>query len=131
LSQRPGYINAILIQSRRASCTSDDTCFQCCTNPGQGPFLECRFVNRHFGRCCGNCKWRDYAACCTLTFAQPDSDEGPDSGADDNDNDDCTGNCTRAIKSEANKDGPRLDRKLLLSGVESSGSGSREDPFVL
>jgi uncharacterized protein DUF3716 len=130
LSQRPGYINAILIQSRGASRTDDDACFQCRTNPGRGPFPECRSVDGHFGGCCGNCKWRDHAARCTLTFAQPDSDEGPDSGADDDDND-RAGNRTRAIKSEANEDGPRLDGKLLLGGVETSGSGSREDPFVL
>jgi hypothetical protein len=130
LSQGPRYINAILIQSRRASRTGDDACFQCHTNPDRGPFPECRSIDGHFGGCYGNCKWRDHAARCTLTFAQPDSDEGLDSGADDDDND-RTGNRTRAIKSEANEDGPRLDGKLLLSGVETSGSRSREDPFVL
>ena len=115
LSQRPGYINAILIQSRGASCTGDDSCFQCRTNPGRGPFLECRSINGHFGGCCGNCKWRDHAACCTLTFVLVDNDDSLDSRADGDDE-----NCTILIKLEAKDDG-RLGGKLL-GRVDASGA---------
>jgi hypothetical protein len=125
LSQRPGYINAILIQSRRVACVDNDSCFQCCTNRDRGPFLECCSLNRHFSGCCGNCKWHDHAACCTLTFVLVDNDDSPDSGADDNDDGDCT---ILAIKSEAKDDGCR---RKLLGGVDASGSGTQADPFVL
>jgi Protein of unknown function (DUF3716) len=121
LSQRPGYINAILIQSRGASRIGDDSCFQYRTNPGRGPFLECRSINGHFGGCCGNCKWRDHAARCTLTFVPVDNDGDSDSGADDDDRD-----RTRPVKSEANDEGSRL-----LGGARVSGSGSQADPIVL
>jgi hypothetical protein len=125
LSQRPGYINAILIQSRGVARVGDDSCFQCRTNCDRGPFPECRSLNGHFGGCCGNCKWRDYAARCTLTFVSVDNDDGPDSRADDNDEEDRT---IPLIKSEAKDDG--RGRKLL-GGVDASGSGTQADPFVL
>jgi Protein of unknown function (DUF3716) len=125
LSQRPGYINTILIQSRGVARVGDDSCFQCRTNRDRGPFPECRSLNRHFGRYCGNCKWRDYAARCTLTFVSVDNDDGPDSRADDNDKEDRT---IPLIKSEA-KDDSR--GRKLLGGVDASGSGTQADPFVL
>jgi hypothetical protein len=74
-------------------------------------------LNRHFGRCCGNCKWQDHGARCTLTFVPVDSEDSPDSGADDSD-----GDRTKTIKSEAKDDG-RLGGKLL-GGVDASGSGT-------
>jgi len=40
------------------------------------PFLLCRRVFRHFGRACGNCKWRNYIACCSVR----DKDKGSSSG---------------------------------------------------
>jgi hypothetical protein len=121
LSQRPGYINVILIQSRGASCTGDDSCFQCRTNPGRGPFLECRSINGHFGGCCGNCKWHDHVARCTLTFVPVDNDRDLDSEADNDDRD-----RTRPVKSEANDEG-----SCLLGGAGVSGSGLQADSIVL
>jgi hypothetical protein len=124
LSQRPGYINVILIQSRGAACTDMDLCFQCQQNPGQGLFLECRSLLGHFGGCCDNCKWCDHVACCTLTFALADNDDSSDSEVDDND-----GDCTRSIKSEAKDDG--CPRRKLLGRVDASGSETQVDPWVL
>jgi hypothetical protein len=100
LSQRPGYINAILIQREGASRTGDDSCFQCRTNPGRGPLPECRSINGYFGGCCGNCKWRDHAARYMRTFVPVDNDGDSDSGADDNNKD-----RTRLVKLEANDEG--------------------------
>ena len=60
-----------------------------------------------------------------LTFAPADNNDSPDSGADDD-----NGDCTRPIKSEAKDDG-HLSGKLLLGGVDSSGSGTQSDPWVL
>ena len=84
-------------------------------NPSRGPFLECRSINGHFSGCYGNCKWRDYAARCTLTFvpANNDGDRDLDLGVDNNDRD-----CIRLVKLKANDEGSRL-----LSGARVLGLG--------
>jgi len=59
----PLYINAILIQSRGvlvpASCINCQTC-------DMTLFSECRRTPKHFSECCGNCKWREHAAHCSV-----------------------------------------------------------------
>lgn len=67
VSQRPSYINALLIQSRgdrlRSVC---DACAVRCK-----PFPECIRLPGYFGGCCGNCKWRDHAARCSVRDGEP------------------------------------------------------------
>ena len=62
---RPSYVNAILIQSRGR--VVDQPCQRCRgAVPGPRPFPSCRRANGHFGGCCANCKWPDYASQCTV-----------------------------------------------------------------
>lgn len=60
---RPGYLNAVLIQSRGRTGM---VCDQCAQNPDRGPFTDCRRAAGHFDGACGNCKWRDHGARCSL-----------------------------------------------------------------
>ena len=74
-SNRPSYVNAVLIQSRglppvaappRAAvgCTA---CSMLGTPAGnRKAFLECRHMPGHFGGGCGNCKWPDHASTCSV-----------------------------------------------------------------
>lgn len=73
-SQRPSYINALLIQSRGVLVAPP--CAACARPGGMSPFPECRRVPGHFGGCCANCKWRDHAARCTTRDNDSD-DDGP------------------------------------------------------
>ena len=76
-SHRPGYINAILIQSRGHA--PPRACRQCrSVRPGLRPFPECRSTPGHFGGACANCKWRDHGARCSLVTGDDDGDDGPD-----------------------------------------------------
>lgn len=85
-SQRPSYINAILIQSRGALVPGG--CSRCrLPRPGLRPFPECRRVPGHFGGCCGNCKWRDHAARCVVTRPRSESDDSDDSDSTGDDSD--------------------------------------------
>lgn len=63
-SRRASYINALLIQSRgqvqRVPCT------RCRNARGRPVFPECRRVPGAFGGACGNCKWPDLAASCSV-----------------------------------------------------------------
>jgi Protein of unknown function (DUF3716) len=83
-SHRPSYINAILIQSRGNVVSSPCTG---CQGPRHGPrpFPECRRLPGHFGGSCGNCKWRDHAARCSvrdniIVEISDDDDPGEGSG---------------------------------------------------
>ena len=128
-SHRPSYINAILIQSREVLRKGNDACIDCRTNPNRGPFPFCHSLPWHFGGCCGNFKWRDHAARCSLVRGPVnivDSDDS-DSGADDEDG--SRGNPI-LIKSEANDDGRRTTGRMV-GYVNARGSGSAEDPYVL
>jgi hypothetical protein len=55
-SQRPSYINGLLIQSR--GTVVDGGC-SLCRLRGFSPFPRCIQLVGHFGGACGNCKWRD------------------------------------------------------------------------
>lgn len=80
-SQRPSYINAILIQSRGGLVPGG--CARCrLPRPGLRPFPECRRLPRHFGGCCGNCKWRDHAARCIVVRGDSDEDSSSDDSSD-------------------------------------------------
>ncbi|OJD20098.1 hypothetical protein ACJ73_08569 [Blastomyces percursus] len=63
-SHRPSYINVLLIQSRGQP--EPHACTACRDGPGFRPFPECRRVPGHFGGACGNCKWQDHAARCSV-----------------------------------------------------------------
>jgi hypothetical protein len=69
---RPSYLNAVLIQSRG---TIGMTCEACALDPNRGPFPECRRTKGHFEGCCGNCKWRDHAARCSVRMTGEESDD--------------------------------------------------------
>lgn len=69
---RPGYLNAILIQSRGRT---GRTCTHCRDNPNRGPFIDCRRVPGYFDGACGNCKWRDHAARCSARRPDEESDD--------------------------------------------------------
>jgi hypothetical protein len=64
---RPSYLNAVLIQSRGAP---GQTCTACAQNPTRGPFTDCRRTKGYFDGCCGNCKWRDHAARCSVRLQE-------------------------------------------------------------
>jgi hypothetical protein len=67
VSQRPAYINALLIQSRGNLLVRPcDTCAH-----RSRPFHQCIRLPGEFGGCCGNCKWRDRACWCSVRDGQP------------------------------------------------------------
>lgn len=57
---RPSYINALLIQSRGIEVPGG------CTNSRSGVFASCVRLPGYFGGCCGNCKWKDHGARCSV-----------------------------------------------------------------
>lgn len=61
LQFRPSYLNAILIQSRGSDVVRP--CDQCAHRAS--PFPYCRQLP-DFNGCCGNCKWRDHGARCSV-----------------------------------------------------------------
>jgi len=78
------YINAILIQSR--GMLVPDGCTDC-QERGMTLFPECRRTPGHFGECCGNCKWRDHAAHCSvrnndvlIAISDDEDNDGADGG---------------------------------------------------
>ena len=77
-SNRPSYINAVLIQRARWVHSQGD-CLNC-QRQGLRPFTECRRTQGHFGRCCGNCKWREHAAWCP--WLRDQSESPPPSSSD-------------------------------------------------
>jgi len=96
-SNRPSYINAVLIQSRGtppyvAGNTAAVGCTGCSSlnqPAGSGKaFPECRRLTGHFDGACGNCKWQDHAARCSVRdSAQQAQTEPSSSSSDDDDND--------------------------------------------
>ena len=72
-SCHPSYINAVLIQSRERP--ENPACTACCTAPGLCPFPQCVRAPGHFGGACGNCKWRDHAARCSVRDRDQDGDD--------------------------------------------------------
>lgn len=63
VATRPSYLNGVLIQSRGRTGM---TCTACMQNPERGPFTDCRRAAGYFEGACGNCKWRDHGARCTV-----------------------------------------------------------------
>jgi hypothetical protein len=66
-SQRPSYVNGLLIHSRggdsRVSCTQ---CVERRAKNALGPFLTCRVLPGSFHDSCSNCKWFDNTSVCSL-----------------------------------------------------------------
>lgn len=66
-SQRPSYVNGLLIHSRggdsRVSCTQ---CVERRAKNALGPFLTCRVLPGSFHDSCSNCKWFDNTSACSL-----------------------------------------------------------------
>ena len=69
----PSYVNAVVIQSQgQAPSTGPCTgCSQLSTDPGRKPFLKCHHISSHFNGACGNCKWPNHAACCSVWDSGP------------------------------------------------------------
>lgn len=63
---RPSYVNSLLIASRGYEVRQP--CSTCChaRSSVPRPFPICVRVPGHFGGCCANCKWRDWADRCTV-----------------------------------------------------------------
>ena len=85
---RPSYVNAILVQSRGAPpvaapprAAGGCTAYSVLGTPAgdRKAFLECRHMPGHFGGGCGNCKWQDHAARCSVR----DGQEEPELLSDD------------------------------------------------
>jgi len=55
-------------------------CEACFTSPGRGPFTDCRRAKGYFDGACGNCKWRDHAARCSVR--QPGQGSGDEDSED-------------------------------------------------
>lgn len=103
---RPSYVNAVLIQSRGAppvaappraagGCTA---CSTLGTPAGdRKAFPECRHMPGHFGGGCGNCKWQDHAAICSVRDGQAESESSDD---DDEDSEESWGGVSKTDSSE-------------------------------
>ena len=67
-SERPSYVNAMLIQLVENRPLSE--CTTCVLTRSRDlnphPFPICRRLRHYFGNCCANCKFFDYDARCTL-----------------------------------------------------------------
>lgn len=66
-SQRPSYINGLLIHSRGQDAPV--SCAQCVerrTKNALGPFLTCRVLPGMYNNSCSNCKWFDGTSSCSL-----------------------------------------------------------------
>ena len=113
-TQRPSYVNALLIQSR--GVVQARPCSEC-SRRGLSPFPECAMVAGHFGGSCGNCKWRDHAARCHPSPAPADEDDG-------NDSDEVV------IVRSSGPRRPAIDAPVRR-GLLEAGDGSRGDPLVI
>jgi len=66
-SQRPSYVNGLLIHSRGTDAeVSCDTCTQRRNKNALGPFLTCRVLKGSYHNSCSNCKWFDTTSNCSL-----------------------------------------------------------------
>lgn len=66
-SQRPSYINGLLIHSRGNDAPA--SCAQCVERHDKnalGPFLTCRILPGYYHNSCSNCKWFDNTSVCSL-----------------------------------------------------------------
>ncbi|KAK5658624.1 hypothetical protein OQA88_2017 [Cercophora sp. LCS_1] len=66
-SQRPSYINGLLIHSRGEDAPT--SCLQCAERRSKnalGPFLTCRVLPGSYHNSCSNCKWFDNTSVCSL-----------------------------------------------------------------
>ncbi|KAK3343692.1 hypothetical protein B0T25DRAFT_304227 [Lasiosphaeria hispida] len=66
-SQRPSYVNGLLIHSRGQDAPS--SCLQCAERRDKnalGPFLTCRILMGSYHNSCSNCKWFDNTSTCSL-----------------------------------------------------------------
>lgn len=66
-SQRPSYINGLLIHSRGQDAPT--SCAQCTERRNKnalGPFLTCRVLSGSYHNSCSNCKWFDNTSICSL-----------------------------------------------------------------
>lgn len=66
-SQRPSYVNGLLIHSRGTDAPVQ--CTQCAdrrTKNALGPFIVCRILPGSFHNSCSNCKWFDNTSACSL-----------------------------------------------------------------
>lgn len=66
-SQRPSYINGLLIHSRGEDAPA--SCTQCAERRAKhalGPFLTCRILPGSYHNSCSNCKWFDNTSACSL-----------------------------------------------------------------
>jgi hypothetical protein len=66
-SQRPSYINGLLIHSRGNDAPT--SCAQCVERHDKnalGPFLTCRILPGYYHNSCSNCKWFDNTSVCSL-----------------------------------------------------------------
>lgn len=129
---RPSYLNAVLIQSRGSAGM---TCEACAVRPDRGPFTDCRRVRGHFDGACGNCKWRDHAARCTVRA--PGEPEDPVGGqpiagvvqveeVDDDDDDNAGqegGGGQAVVLAAAGGGGNPI---ILISSDEESSGGDEE-----
>ena len=113
-SHRPSYVNAILIQSRGRVGTGP--CSACASTPMPTPFPKCRRLPGHFGGACGNCKWRDHAARCSVRDNQG-GDGGPGNDSSDDDPDEVMTGMRRLA-------GPGDEGKHV-------GAGTQNDPVVV
>ncbi|KAK3387287.1 hypothetical protein B0H63DRAFT_469722 [Podospora didyma] len=66
-SQRPSYVNGLLIHSRGVDAPT--SCAQCQERRNKnalGPFLICRILPGSYHNSCSNCKWFDNTSACSL-----------------------------------------------------------------
>ena len=123
-NRRPSHINVILIQSRGVPCEKPcEGCRKLDAKSSRKPFPECRRAAGHFGGACGNCKWHDGAARCSVRddheSVQPDEDDDLNEGASLGKGND---------RGEVNNLEGELDEKEdVCSSVWSESSGGKED----
>ncbi|KAL8686414.1 MAG: hypothetical protein Q9218_007121 [Villophora microphyllina] len=121
LTHRPSYINAILIQSRGHQLHT--ACDACRGGAGLRPFPECRRTPGHFGGCCGNCKWRDHCARCSVRETDsPDGGSVVESLSSDDDNNGLAGGPPASLPAS-------LARRVLPASL--APGFSRINPVVL
>ncbi|KAK3943592.1 hypothetical protein QBC46DRAFT_35548 [Diplogelasinospora grovesii] len=66
-SQRPSYVNGLLIHSRgEDSAYSCTNCVERRAKNAIGPFLTCRILPGSYHNSCSNCKWFDNTSACSL-----------------------------------------------------------------
>jgi hypothetical protein len=122
LSNRPSYINALLISSRGVwqpdACTACRAKIEADPNGYASPFAFCVRIVGQFGGACNNCKWLDHGARCS--FHGVDDNALPAAGGrgpDDEDEDD--------DESGAAGGASRTNIRGLI------GSGSAANPIIL